>query len=219
MVLRGSNLATFEKLYNQALACKDGDTKIVKLFDQMLTILILSGEAVEMELPPKMAGIHKANRFGKLMVHRTVHKKGAKIVRVGFSWKLCGPDKAVAFEDDPETRSCERVTIELTSSSDRFATYTPGNVKVGSVGCGHLNQFLASVGDNVPTDEASLCEHGGSTMSSTLLCAKDEGLKKAVNTGLRWTVVNHGIEKDYPMLPSIFQRALNVEHHVGQGHA
>ena len=42
-------------------------------------------------------------------------------------------------------------------------------------------------------------------------------MQKALDLGLRWTVITYVIEKEFPRLPQIFQRALNVEHHVGEG--
>ena len=39
----------------------------------------------------------------------------------------------------------------------------------------------------------------------------------AVEQGLEWTIIKHQVETQYPELPELIQRALNVEHHVGQG--
>ena len=211
--------ATFEGLYKQALTCDKAadESKIVQLFDKMLALLVEAGEADTMELHPKLVGVHPKNRSGKLMVPSKVHNKGLKISKVGFSWKLCGPDKAVAFENNPKSNHIEKATLEFSKSSPELANYSAGSVKAGSVGCGHLNQFLACVYDGVRTGERSLCEHGRNTINKHFLCERDAELKKAVEKGLRWTVVNFRIEELYPNLPDIFQRALNVEHHIGEG--
>ena len=123
----------------------------------------------------------------------------------------------MAFEDNPSTRHCAKPTLELMGSSDMFPNYEVGQVKAGSVGCGHLNNWLACVVDGVRTEEQSVCELGGTQMSAALLASHDDNLKLALSRGLRWTLVGWRTEVNYPLLPSFAQRALNVEHHVGEG--
>ena len=57
-------------------------------------------------------------------------------------------------------------------------------------------------------------------MSKAIVAADNPELQNATDYGLEWTVMKWPIEHEYGYdeLPSIFQRALNVEHHVGEGH-
>ncbi len=216
MPLQGASKKRFDELYDTALQCKS-DTKIVSMMDEMVPILMDANEAYEMDVPPERMGVHPSNRGGKLVVHTKVHSKGSKVVNVGFSPKLCGPDKAMAFEDNPLKPTIADTTIELTSSDERFADFDHSSIVGGSVGCSHLNQFLACVNCEVPTAEASLCKHGEKRMSKAILTGKDKHLKHALEKGLKWTIVRFKIEEQYPRLPWIFQTALNVEHHIGEG--
>ena len=54
-------------------------------------------------------------------------------------------------------------------------------------------------------------------MSATFLASHDDNLKPALSRGLRWTLISWRTEANYPLLPNFAQRALNVEHHVGEG--
>ena len=38
-----------------------------------------------------------------------------------------------------------------------------------------------------------------------------------LNGGLKWTYIRPHVEALYPKLPFLLQKALNVEHHVGEG--
>ena len=216
MPLSSEDRRIFTKLYDAVVACDD-EAKLVRTVYLMIDILRASNTGYEMQIKPLMMGVHPANRGGKKMAGVKMHRKGAKITKLGFSFKLCPPTKAICFEDSPETKAIETATIELTSSSELFATYEKGCVKAGSVGCGHLNQFLAAVLQGVPTPEKSLTDGSSDRISRRMIEEGNEDVKVALNLGLTWFVVPWEIEKEFPRLPDIFQRALNVEHHVGEG--
>ena len=42
-------------------------------------------------------------------------------------------------------------------------------------------------------------------------------MSNTLSTGLKWTYIYAHIVEKYPELPNIFQKALNVEHHIGEG--
>ena len=146
-----------------------------------------------------------------------MHKKDSSIVNVGFTFKLCGKDRAIAFENSPDTNHCENYTIQSTIGNSMFYQYPPGTVRAGSVGCGHENQFLAAVGCAATTPESSLRVHGKETIGAHRIASGNRDLAYAVQHGLEWTIIKHQVETQYPELPELIQRALNVEHHVGQG--
>jgi len=194
------------------------DAKIVILVFQMLGLLGDAGEAFEAEMNPKQMGIHPKNRNGKKMQHASMHKKGMKFYTVGFRLQLCGSDKAIAFENNPTTNDCEQHTINLTSSSNYFASYARGAIRAGSVGCSHLNQWLAAVQDGAQTDYETLCEHGKTNICTRHVVEGNDELERAVFKGLKWLLIKWQIAVEYPELPQLIQRALNVEHHVGEGY-
>ncbi len=207
---------TFTRMYNNLSTSKD-KAKLVQGVEVMITLLLGCGLAYMLEIPPKLMGVHPSNRGGKGMVAQACHRKCYKIVTVGFSFTKCTPDRAVGFEDNPVTRIIDIHTQKMCASSKGFADLSEG-VRFGSVGCGHLNQFLAATTDCVETDEAGLCEVGSTTIARDMLTSKDTQLKLAVTNGLKWTIVKHEVDAEFPLFPSLVAKALNVEHHVGEGH-
>ena len=217
----------FDAYYAKAISMND-DTKLVSIFFKMMEILDASGETYICEVHCKHMGIHFKNRGGKKMVAGTMQKKGAKIYKVGFNLNLCGPDRAIAFEVDATSTEIQDHTISVCSTSTMFANFDSQSIRGGSCGCGHLNQWLAAVFDEATTPYSELCEHGSNNISKRLLIQKSNektleqqgaigDLERAINNGLRWKMVRAHIGREYPELPTIIQRALNIEHHVGEG--
>ena len=94
-----------------------------------------------------------------------------------------------------------------------------------------MNQFVAAVKDGRPVPEGfKSCEAlvglGGAQMTGRMdkdhIIKKDSefyggGLAKVLDAGLKWTYIRPHVEPSYPKLPFLLQKALNVEHHVGEG--
>ena len=113
---------------------------------------------------------------------------------MGFTFKLCGPDRAIPFENNPTTNNCEKHTLETTRTSEYFANFVKGSIRGGSVGCGHLNQWLAAVKDGAKTIYSKLCDPGKDTISTHIVTNSNEELKTAVQHGLIWFMVRYTIE-------------------------
>ena len=206
----------FDDMYARACQLKDDD-KLVTLMYHMLKLLREGQLGFDVQIPPKQMGIHPSNRSGKKMVASTMQKKGYKIKNVGFANALCGTDRAIAFEVNPMNNHIEEHTIATTSSSPLFASYEKGLIRGGSCGCGHLNQFLAAVNDGAETRCTDLCDPGETKFSSRIVAKGNVDFEKAIQSGIVWFMIKWEVERDYPKLPSIVQRGLNVEHHVGEG--
>ena len=88
----------FEQAYNNCIGAGDQDAKLVASFDLMVELLKSNGLIDQMRLPPSKVGVHPDNRDGKAMSGQTMQNKGSKIVNVGTSQALCGPNRAVCFE-------------------------------------------------------------------------------------------------------------------------
>ena len=92
------------------------------------------------------------------------------------------------------------------------------HIRYGSLGGGHLNQFLTSVNARCPTSEEFLWEHMGTRIVDKVrLCASDPVLDDLCHNGLTWTIIPHSIGSAFPLLADMVQKALNVEHHIGEG--
>ena len=216
MPFASENKRVFDEMYKKACELKD-EAKLVTLMYHMLKLLRDAQLGFDTQVHPKQMGIHPKNRSGKKMVATTMQKKGNKIKNVGFATALCGTDRAVAFEVNPMTNHIEDHTIATTSASKLFATYEKGVIRGGSCGCGHLNQFLAAAHDGAETQYSDLCDVGDTKFSWRVVAKGNVDFENAIQNGIVWFMIKWEIERDYPELPSIIQRGLNVEHHVGEG--
>ena len=59
-----------------------------------------------------------------------------------------------------------------------------------------------------------LCEEGHHFLDPVRLGRDQHDLRKCLE-GLKWTMINHSVEAQFPRTPHIFQKALNIEHHIG----
>ena len=209
----------FDAMYNGATAMDKSDTQLVTLCYTMLDMLVGVDGAYKAKVNPLHMGIHPRNRGGKKMPDSKVHTKGSKVIKVGFNLKLCGPEKAIGFEDNPKTKHIEKHTMATTAGNQYFAQYPAGSIRAGSVGCSHLNQYLAAgvYGAKTHFPDDKICEDGTDVMSKKQMLLINDDIDDAMTGGLTWTIVKWSIEESYPLLPEIFQRALNIEHHIGEG--
>jgi hypothetical protein len=221
-VFTQSSKREFDELYAKARSMGCGArSQLVSAGYRMIDMLIVNKRAqTNVQMHSKRVGIHPKNRGGKKMQHTAMYKKGVKIIKVGYSKKLCGPDRAIAFENNPKTNNCDKHTIDVTNTSEFFAKYESGTIRAGAVGCTHLNQFIAAIADGVKCPAiytAELCDQGSDRLSKDILTHNNDEFCDGVASGLRWTLIDADVEVDYPDLPDIFQRALNVEHNIGEG--
>ena len=127
--------AEFEGYYKKATESLHDATQLVAITYAMIDALEKDNHAYEAEVHPSHMGIHPDNRSGKKMVGQSMQKKGSKVYTAGFTFKLCGPDKAIAFENEPNTNNCEKHTLSITAESEFFGDYKPNTIRAGSAGC------------------------------------------------------------------------------------
>lgn len=211
-----TKLKEFEMLYNAAIEIKT-DAHLVKIVFDMVDVLLKSGNAYQGDVHPTHMGINEHNRGGKKMIATSMQKKGAKIKNAGFVFKLCGPEKAIAIENDPNTNSTEKHTFSITESDEYFGDYKLGQIRAGSIGCSHLNQWLMAITSKAKSMYPDLCDPGTDRLSPYLLAKNNAELAAALEYGLKWTVIKWQVAKLYPQLASLISRALNVEHAIGEG--
>lgn len=133
MVFTTEQKAKFEELYKSALATQPGEkTRLVQIKDAMLQSLIDGNEATIKTMHPKSIVPHLKNRGGSKMQWSKIFKKGAKIMNVGVSLQECGPNKAVAFEENAE-KSAAHAHIKLCRTSQHYAKYTDASIVEGVV--------------------------------------------------------------------------------------
>ena len=212
----------FEGLYQKCASVSD-DLKIVQYVDEMLDLMIDSGEAQVKNISSSRVVPHKANRAGSLMEIRKIYLKGSKIIGVGFSLARCDHKRAVAFQVKPGDDRDVKSFVDYANGSPYLATFDSTSVEACSVGCGHLSQFLAAVAEEceVPTEFQSHPDlfgpQGGTKLDAHRLRKSNAQLSSTLEIGLKWTYIPYRLEQRFPKLPHFIQKALNTEHHIGEG--
>lgn len=202
--------AKFKKVISDFDSDKVG---IVATKDLLVKTALESGLAYKLQLPAKFVGVHPTNRNGEGLEANRVHSRGALILQAGWSWAAIDSN-SIAIEDCPVKKHVARFTCDLCGLSEKFAAYKPEEVKVGSLGAGHANHWLACVAEGVPCSTPGISEEG---KMSAALCCQDLGVKEAVEKGLRWTILRHEVESEFPMVPNIIQGALNAQASAHEG--
>lgn len=225
MKFTAENQRLFDAAYKKAVNC-DEDSKLVGLMDLMLRLLLEAGEAELMFINPMRVVPHNSNRGGANMEYLKMFGKISKILGVGFSLSKCDPSRAVCFQ---KRQGKVMKFVENANRCKYFAKFEQEKVDAGSVGCGHLNQGLCAISQGIPippeyVHNADLVgQTGKKYLDQRDICQRDEDITHAkdlsntISTGLKWTYIYAHVEEKYPELPNIFQKALNVEHHIGEG--
>ena len=212
----------FDEAYAKALSCNEDNQKILQLGKLMIKLLLDNDEAVIKQMDAKSVVPHMDNRGGSRMQAQKVYAKGKKILSVGFCPDLCDETEAICFGIfTPVGNESVMNFLEYSQANPAFANYKMENVEGLSVGCGHLNQFVAAVKDGRPVPEGfKSCEAlvglGGAQMTGRMdkdhIIKKDSefyggGLAKVLDAGLKWTYIRPHVEPSYPKLPFLLQKS------------
>ena len=209
-------------MYRQCVGMDENDTRLVAMKDDMLKLIADHGESIKKYVHPKAMVPHLKNRGGSKMQHTKIWSKGTKILCVGVSLSACDSSRAIAFVEDGDKPSA-KAHIELCKTSKYYANYTDiGAIEAASVGCGHWNQMLANICDEIPVppkyiDNRKIGEDGWPFLDKARLTRTSAPLETLTTHGLYTTVIRSWLAKEYPELPNILQKALNIEHHIGEG--
>ena len=185
---------------------------IVGALDEVLKLLEGDGFLSKLQIPPKRVGVHPKNRYGFGVHANNVHRLGARIVAMGWSWVAC----ALAICVGETSRRCiSSFTTKLQKGSKKFGKSNPNEIEYGSLACGHSNQFLVACLDGAYTDEPTLAGPDGRiSMEKVLKNDKYGHMKEALEKGMHWQIIDPRAEEIYgPALPNLVQRARQA---VGQ---
>ena len=116
---------------------------------------------------------------------------------------------AVCIEESPDKRVA-KFTVNMQATSEQFGKSKANEIQVGSVSCGHTNQFLVAALDGVKCDIENISIDG--RLSPDKLRTQKE-FDEPLAKGLKWLMVKADAERMYPALPKLIQMARQA---VGQ---
>ena len=211
--------AAFQAAYESSMgASPEATAHIVANYEIMMDSLVKSLLIQTRVLPADNVGVHAQNRGGTCMSGQVFMAKGRKIVEVGTSTRLCGPERCVAMEDIPGINATYDRMERMAEGCPMFGRPSKKLIKYGSLGSSHLNQFIHAVCEGRPTLEEMLwTATGDKVIDHDRLWKNDSVLKDLCRTGLTWTIIPHEIGTMFPFLANMVQKALNTEHHIGEG--
>ena len=180
------------------------DARLVSGVDEILRIFEDRKLAHRMRLPPKMVGVHPANRNGYGVSSTEVHSIGAQIVDMG--WLSSATAHAICIEDGAD-RKIAAFTSKLAKSTSGLGIVDPSEIKYGSLGCSHTNQFMVAALCGVESEFEKLTLDGKMSVSKISV---DPGLKDALENGLSWLVLSSQIDALYPQFADLVQYAMNA---------
>jgi len=103
-----------------------------------------------------------------------------------------------------------RAFVDYAKASPHLATFDSSAVEACSVGCGHLNQFLAAVLNEceVPAEfhghNDLLGTQGNKKLDNHFLCKKqDAQMATTFEIGLKWTFIPYKFEQQFPPTPPL----------------
>ena len=193
------------------------DVAIVGLAEEVIAILkafkhYSKDKAI---LSCKQVGVHPKNRDGEGMLLSRVYSRGNKALTVRFSFTVLQRD-TIAIEDNPHTKEIEKFTLKQCASIKNSAQYHEGEVTHGPLGATHMNHFIALVHDECPYEgpDSKFAEGGKVSQAK---CFRDKGVQKATVEGIPWDVIDYVVAIEFPAIPVIIQRYLNVVASAAEG--
>ena len=159
--------------------------------------------ANRLRLPPRMVGVHPANRNGFGVSAIEVHALGEGIVKQG--WLPSATAHAVCVEASGS--DVADYTANLVKSNVGLGPVDNKACAYGSLSCSHTNQFLHAVNSEVSTIYEELAVDGRFSPGKL---GKDKLLADVLKNGLDWLVLSKEVPKLYPSLLDLVQWAKNA---------
>ena len=204
--------ASHTKIRDLILQYKCDKTKVAPVFKELSDVLVKEGCAKQRLFLPHNVVAHEKNRDEQILSASGVQMRAVRLNKVGFC-KATMEQGAWAFEDHPVTKRLAKVALKHYESDERFARYKETEVVAASVGASHCNHVLASIKDERPCSDPLL----PTDVYDKNHWYQNEDCKSACETGVLWWTVRWEVEQEFPLLPHIFQSALNTAQHVAEG--
>ena len=197
-----------------------GDVAVVKLRDQLCTLLEHHGLVTKMRMHSQYIGVHPRNRYGKGIVPNRVHSLLEGISSEGWSDKELDEPWASEMPPAGHDRETEfkNYNNDMTQqSAGLLPAYAEdgAQIKAVSVMCGHTSQTLRLVHHGVESTISSLTEEDGKLLLRKLR-EKDPEYADAVEQGLEWNIIRWQVEDAFPFIMDLVQEAGNASQALAQ---
>ena len=191
------------------------DSTACAMIDRIWELASANGAAYETYSPSKRTGVHPCNRDHDQLNAKRAQEVIAKVKKAGFSERVYFKD-AFTFEEDPASQHIGKLTESITQMAGTFAKYSAADVRLGTVGCSHLNHGIEQANQGVPCDIQEISVNG--RMSKEKLMMGPRGFPPDVfSKGLQFKTFRWQMERMFPALPYIYQSGLNTSGEIESG--
>ena len=190
-----------------ASVAKAAQKNIVTILEKIIQLLLQVGLAVYLVLPPEQVGIHPRNRYGVGVIVHNLHKLGASIYQMGFSFLAC--KDAICIEDGDDRLSAKN-TVRIQANSEMLPKQKEAEIVAGSVANTHTNQFLVMAIQGTKTNQEILSSPATPGHIDSTKMRNQEQLGKAMSEGIPWLMIKAQAVRLYPTLPDLIQQARQV---------
>ncbi|CAE7351248.1 unnamed protein product [Symbiodinium sp. CCMP2592] len=160
--------------------------------------------------------VHPANRGGMGVNPHSCHAKAASLMKTGWDASFLHSSFCFEVSDDPTVRQGQfSFNQEMVSQSAGLLGAVGQHERHLSVSAGHTSQFVKAAAHGCRTSEATLADSTGK-LNVQALC-EDAEFKKLLQAGWTWTVIANSVEKQWPQLPKLAERALNASNATFSG--
>ena len=184
------------------------DVPVVTSFKRVCDKLKLSNLMYKVKLHTSAVMVHPKNRNGLGLNPYEAHRNLLTIHRIGADRNQL--KYAYAFEKLGGKPGEEQMLFnsKLVAASNGLLAKLDGGERVCSVGCGHTAALCRAANGQCKSLSPALADDNGNLDANRL--KKDPELKLMLEDGWEWWVVHADAELAWPMLPDLFQRALNA---------
>ena len=181
---------------------------MVSKWKAMEHLLLQHGLAWRAVIHPSMMLVHPLNRGGLGVNGHSAHAKGAFLLQSGFDREFLHSSTCFELAAEETTRQKQlKFNEAMVGQADGLLGAVSGSERFLSVSCGHVSQFTKAALCGCKTGQASLQDNTGCLNKESL--GRDEEFKQMLD-GWTWLVISSTVEKQWPDMPRLAEKALNA---------
>ena len=220
----------------------DSQKPVNQQVDELCQLFIKHGFARHQAVKHNEMLVHPENRAKGMLNAHDVHQKGAQMIQVGMKRALLGEAMCVELSTKMDTRAQQLAknanmveqangSLALIHGQESFLTH-PKGVFIPREGCGLVSVVLASHSiyfHHVNTQGflSLSCSHTTAFLRAIergchnpvgdkLDITKSDPCRDLIQNGWQWLVLSSQVEEAWPVLPGIFQCALNSSNAIAK---
>lgn len=160
-----------------------------------------------------MVGFHPDNRDGQPPSGLRCESLCAEVLHVGFDADEANASGVVVCALPGASNKIEEFNIRVRLGDEKLANVKPGTISYGSLSHSHLHVILQNISASVVANVPGITGLDG-RLSLDMLKERDSAFAEAVESGLKWEVLEAAMEQEEPDACIVIQAALNCRNSI-----